>query len=59
MNPVSILLLGFAMSTDAFAAAIGKGSGIGGLRSESGVKFSLENRRARGLGPANPGESLL
>jgi putative Mn2+ efflux pump MntP len=28
MNPVSILLLGFAMSTDAFAAAIGKGSGM-------------------------------
>ena len=26
MNPVSILLLGFAMSTDAFAAAIGKGA---------------------------------
>ncbi len=25
MNPISILLLGFAMSTDAFAAAIGKG----------------------------------
>ena len=28
MNPVSILLLGFAMSTDAFAAAIGKGAGM-------------------------------
>jgi putative Mn2+ efflux pump MntP len=28
MNPVSILLLGFAMSTDAFAAAIGKGASM-------------------------------
>ena len=28
MNPVSILLLGFAMSTDAFAAAIGKGAAM-------------------------------
>ncbi len=28
MNPLSILLLGFAMSTDAFAAAIGKGASM-------------------------------
>ncbi len=28
MNPVTILLLGFAMSTDAFAAAIGKGAAM-------------------------------
>lgn len=28
MNPASILLLGFAMSTDAFAAAIGKGAAM-------------------------------
>jgi putative Mn2+ efflux pump MntP len=28
MNPFSILLLGFAMSTDAFAAAIGKGASM-------------------------------
>lgn len=28
MNPVSILLLAFAMSTDAFAAAIGKGAAM-------------------------------
>lgn len=28
MNPLSILLLGFAMSTDAFAAAIGKGAAM-------------------------------
>jgi putative Mn2+ efflux pump MntP len=28
MNPVSILLLGFAMSTDAFAAALGKGAAM-------------------------------
>lgn len=28
MNPVSILLLGLAMSTDAFAAAVGKGAGM-------------------------------
>ena len=28
MNPISILLLGFAMSADAFAAAIGKGAAM-------------------------------
>lgn len=28
MTPLSILMLGFAMSTDAFAAAIGKGAGL-------------------------------
>jgi putative Mn2+ efflux pump MntP len=28
MNPISVLLLGFAMSTDAFAAAIGKGAAM-------------------------------
>lgn len=28
MTPLSLLLLGFAMSTDAFAAAIGKGAGL-------------------------------
>ena len=28
MSPISILLIGFAMSTDAFAAAIGKGSSL-------------------------------
>lgn len=28
MNPLSILLLGLAMSTDAFAAALGKGAGM-------------------------------
>jgi Predicted membrane protein len=31
MHPLSILLLGFAMSTDAFAAAIGKGAAMPGL----------------------------
>lgn len=28
MNPISILLLGLAMSTDAFAAALGRGAGM-------------------------------
>ena len=28
MSPLSILLIGFAMSTDAFAAAIGKGAAM-------------------------------
>ena len=28
MSPVSFLLIGFAMSTDAFAAAIGKGAAM-------------------------------
>jgi putative Mn2+ efflux pump MntP len=29
MHPLSILLLGLAMSTDAFAAALGKGAAMG------------------------------
>lgn len=29
MSPLSILLIGFAMSTDAFAAAVGKGAAMG------------------------------
>lgn len=28
MNPISIFMLGMAMSTDAFAAALGKGAGM-------------------------------
>lgn len=28
MNPIALLLLAFAMSTDAFAAAIGKGASL-------------------------------
>jgi manganese efflux pump family protein len=32
MNPLSILLIGLAMSTDAFAAAVGKGAGMANPR---------------------------
>ena len=41
MNPVSILLLGFAMSTDAFAAAIGKGAAMARPRLGQAVRVGL------------------
>ncbi|QRP63321.1 manganese efflux pump MntP family protein [Rhodanobacter sp. FDAARGOS 1247] len=41
MNPVSILLLGFAMSTDAFAAAIGKGAGMTRPRLSQAMRAGL------------------
>jgi putative Mn2+ efflux pump MntP len=41
MNPVSILLLGFAMSTDAFAAAIGKGAGMNRPRVSQALRVGL------------------
>jgi putative Mn2+ efflux pump MntP len=41
MNPVSILLLGFAMSTDAFAAAIGKGAAMARPRLGQAMRAGL------------------
>ncbi len=41
MNPISILLLGFAMSTDAFAAAIGKGAAMAKPRLGQAMRVGL------------------
>ena len=41
MNPISILLLGLAMSTDAFAAALGKGAGMRKPRWSDAVRAGL------------------
>lgn len=41
MNPISILLLGLAMSTDAFAAALGKGAGMRKPRWSDAVRTGL------------------
>lgn len=41
MNPISILLLGFAMSTDAFAAAIGKGAAMARPRLGQAMRVGL------------------
>jgi putative Mn2+ efflux pump MntP len=41
MNPISILLLGFAMSTDAFAAAIGKGAAMSKPRLSQALRAGL------------------
>ena len=41
MNPISILLLGLAMSTDAFAAALGKGAGMAKPRLREALRIGL------------------
>ena len=41
MNPISILLLGFAMSADAFAAAIGKGAAMKRPRLSQALRAGL------------------
>src|SRR5690606_3267436 len=41
MHPVSILLLGLAMSTDAFAAAIGKGAAMRNPRWRDALRAGL------------------
>ncbi len=41
MNPFSILLLGFAMSTDAFAVAIGKGAAMARPRLNQALRVGL------------------
>lgn len=41
MNPVSILLIGLAMSTDAFAAALGKGAAMSRPRWSEALRIGL------------------
>lgn len=41
MHPLSILLLGLAMSTDAFAAAVGKGAAMAGPRWPDALRTGL------------------
>ena len=41
MNPIALLLLAFAMSTDAFAAAIGKGASLKTPRLTEAFKVGL------------------
>ena len=41
MNPISIFMLGMAMSTDAFAAALGKGAGMLKPRFNEALRIGL------------------
>lgn len=41
MNPIAILLIGLAMSTDAFAAAVGKGAGMRKPRLAEALRVGL------------------
>lgn len=41
MNPIALLLLAFAMSTDAFAAAIGKGASLNRPRLSEALRMGL------------------
>ncbi|MBK1885595.1 manganese efflux pump MntP [Marinobacter sp. DY40_1A1] len=41
MNPVALLLLAFAMSTDAFAAAVGKGASLKNPRFSEALRMGL------------------
>ena len=51
MNPVSIVLLGLAMSTDAFAAALGKGAGMLKPRWPEALRIGLIFGVVEGLTP--------
>jgi putative Mn2+ efflux pump MntP len=51
MNPVSIVLLGLAMSTDAFAAALGKGAGMLRPRWKEALRIGLIFGVVEGLTP--------
>lgn len=51
MNPVSILLLGLAMSTDAFAAAIGKGASMTRPRLSEALRAGLIFGMIEGITP--------
>lgn len=51
MNPISILLVGLAMSTDAFAAAIGKGAAMVRPRWPQAVRAGLVFGIVEGLTP--------
>ena len=41
MNPIALILLAFAMSTDAFAAAIGKGASLKKLQFSEALRMGL------------------
>jgi len=41
MNPIALILLAFAMSTDAFAAAIGKGASLKNPRLSAALKMGI------------------
>jgi putative Mn2+ efflux pump MntP len=41
MNPIALLLLAFAMSTDAFAAAIGRGASLKNPRLVEAFRIGL------------------
>lgn len=51
MHPLSILLLGLAMSTDAFAAALGKGAAMGKPRLGQALRAGLIFGSIEGLTP--------
>ncbi|MFT4256047.1 MAG: manganese efflux pump MntP family protein [Pseudoxanthomonas sp.] len=51
MNPVSTVLLGLAMSTDAFAAAIGKGAGMSQPRWRDALRIGAVFGVVEGLTP--------
>ncbi|HTM29426.1 MAG TPA: manganese efflux pump MntP family protein [Rhodanobacter sp.] len=51
MHPLSILLLGLAMSTDAFAAALGKGAAMGKPRLRQALRAGLIFGSIEGLTP--------
>ncbi|MFT3756605.1 MAG: manganese efflux pump MntP family protein [Pseudoxanthomonas sp.] len=51
MNPVSTILLGLAMSTDAFAAAIGKGAGMSQPRWRDALRIGAIFGVVEGLTP--------
>ena len=41
MNPIALLILAFAMSTDAFAAAIGKGASLKKPQFSEAIRMGL------------------
>lgn len=51
MNPISILLLGLAMSTDAFAAALGRGAGMVKPRFKDALRIGLVFGVLEGITP--------
>jgi len=51
MNPVALLLLAFAMSTDAFAAAIGKGAALKNPSLKEALKIGLIFGSIEGVTP--------
>jgi manganese efflux pump family protein len=52
MHPISIFLLGIAMSSDAFAAAVGKGAAMHNLRFPEALRAGVIFGTIEGLTPA-------